>query len=97
MPKILNLTIEEKADKYDKLRKNGYKFTIQEKADRYDEIRRKDILKCLDYASRNKEKVSKTSSEHYEKNKIEYDANRMKRYYDAKKSNGTQEKTNKID
>ena len=96
MPKILNLTIEEKAERYSKLRKGAVHLTIEERADKWDELRRKDILKCLDYASRNKEKLSVYSNEHYVKNKLQYDANRMKKYYDAKNPTELQ-KSNKID
>ena len=98
MPKILNLTIEQKAEKYSVLRKKwAVNMTIEERAVKWDEHVKIRSAQAMKYASKNKEKVAKISAEHYIKNKVEYDINRMKRYYDAKKSNGTQENSNKID
>ena len=97
MPKILNLTIEQKAEKYSVLRKKwAVNMTMEERAVKWDEHVKIRSAQAMKYASKNKEIVSKTSAEHYIKNKVKYDANRMKKYYDAK-SNGTPENSNKID
>lgn len=85
MPKILNLTIEEKAERYFKLRKNAVHLTIEERATKWDEFVISRSGYCMGYASRNKEKVATTSAQHYIKNKVQYDINRMKKYYDSKK------------
>lgn len=85
MPKILNLTIEEKAERYSKLRKGAVHLTIEERAVKWEEYVIYKSKKCMEYASRNKEKVGEISSQHYIKNKVQYDINRMKRYYDSKK------------
>lgn len=72
MPKILNLTIDEKAERYSKLRKGAVGLTIEERAVKWDEyviIRSK---YCMEYASRNKEKLDIVRKAHYESNKVEY-------------------------
>ncbi len=89
MPKKLNLTVEQKAERYASTHKKSVNLTVQEKADKYDEISRKNTEYCLKWVSKNKEKISITASQHYEKNKIQYNINsciRLKKKYVSKKA-----------
>ena len=86
MPKITNYTTEEKAEKFLKLRKTSAGLTVEERADKWDEYVIYKSKKNMEYASRNKEKVAEISAQHYIKNKLQYDTNRMKKYYNSKKN-----------
>lgn len=86
MPKITNYTMEEKAERFSKLRKGAVHLTIEERAVKWDEYVIYKSKKNMEYASRNKDKVAEISAQHYIKNKLQYDANRMKKYYDSKKN-----------
>lgn len=88
MPKLLNLTIEEKAERYASKYKKSVNLTTQEKADKYDENCKKASQYCLKWTSKNQEKVSLIAKAHYEINKFQYNKNsciRLKKIYDAKK------------
>lgn len=89
MPKILNLTVEQKAERYASTHKKAVNLTVQEKADKYDEIRRKDIIKCKLYAHNYPERVNRAGAEYYEKNKEELNKKsciRLKKKYVSKKA-----------
>lgn len=88
MPKILNLTTEEKAEKYALKYKKTANLSVQEMADKYDENRKKSSVSCFKWASENKEKVAVISKANYELHKVKYNRNsciRLKKIYDAKK------------
>ena len=85
MPKILNLTIEEKAERYSKLRKGAVHLTIEERAVKWDEYVKIRSGYNMGYASRNKEKSVQISKDHYEANKTHYN---NRRCIDAKENRG---------
>ena len=72
MPIILNLTVEEKSERYSKLRKGAINLTIEERALKWDEYVITRSKYCMQYASRNKEKLDLVRKAHYESNKVEY-------------------------
>lgn len=79
MPKILNLTIEEKAERYSKLRKGAVHLTIEERAVKWDEHVIYNSKKSMEYASRHKDKIALSASQHYIKNKEQYNLNQINR------------------
>jgi len=90
MPKVLNLTIEEKAERYASKYKKSVNLTTQERADKYDANRKKSTLYCSKWTSKNQEKVSLMAKAHYELNKVRYNENsciRLKKVYDSKRIN----------
>lgn len=88
MPILLNLTIEQKAERYALKYKKSFRLTMQEKADKYDENCKKSSLSCSKWNFKNQQKVAITAKAHYELNKVQYNKNsciRLKKIYDAKK------------
>ena len=69
MPKILNLTNEEKADRYDKKFKKHH-LTIEEKVGLWDAHRSRCLGYCRKYSTEHPDRIALTGAEYYEKNKI---------------------------
>ena len=74
MPKILNLTIEEKAERYDRRYKQHH-LSIEEKAEKWDAFRARNAKDCISWASKHPDKIKLAATEHYEKNKVELNKN----------------------
>ena len=92
MPKILNLTNEEKAERYDK-RFRRHNFTIEEKAEKWDAYRVRTVEDNKKYASKNPELIKRIATEHYEKNKVELNKNktiRNRKIRELKKADTTE-------
>lgn len=92
MPKILILTNEEKAMRYDK-RFRRHDYTIQEKADLWDAFRIRNAKDCKKYSTEHPDRISLTASTFYQNNKVELNKNsciRLRKTRELKKTTTTE-------